>query len=487
MFDPLPRTLTAEGSLRPTASAPLAAAATRDHGVTSLALRALRKVRVEAGLSSSIEAVAGELLAELDAASVVVAVREQPNGRGFLWALRTDPKGRAFDLSPIEPADQGAYFFAAPDGWHARRLGSSRSVCELALTDEADEGTQSVRVVSDAAVALMRRLDAGAALLSLSFAFGAEWSCRLFVVDPARGRSRDQLRTARHLIDEVLPALRDVHAVHRLRARAAATERAHLARELHDVVVPALIGVEMRVDGIRRQLPNEAGTVETELAGVQDLLRHEVLNVRDLMRQIRPLQLASDELLEHLADHIEKFRLDTGIRARFFADVRQVSLPSRMCNEIARLIQEALTNVRKHSGARNVDVRLTAAGGRWTLMIEDDGKGLGGAYDDARGTVARWPAPAVIKECVRALAGDLTLHPVAGGGLKIEVRFSDAAALEPPTALREGVRSFRRVEPILSVYARNVLAMMRAGALTFRRLLTPGGFARLYSRPLVRR
>jgi signal transduction histidine kinase len=150
------------------------------------------------------------------------------------------------------------------------------------------------------------------------------------------------------------------------------------------------------------------------------------------MSRIRPLQLGPDELLEYLTDHVEKFRLDTGIKARFFADMRQESLPPRMCNQVARLVQEALSNVRKHSGARRVDVRLIAGGGRWSLVIEDDGHGVARSHDAGSDAVRQSPVPAVIKECTRSLDADLTFDSVAGGGVRIEIRFSSGGALAVP-------------------------------------------------------
>ncbi len=51
-------------------------------------------------------------------------------------------------------------------------------------------------------------------------------------------------------------------------------------------------------------------------------------------------------------------------------------MPQPVCRELARIVQEALVNVRKHSQARQVLVRLAANNGSWKMVIEDDGRGF---------------------------------------------------------------------------------------------------------------
>src|SRR5260221_10678381 len=101
-----------------------------------------------------------------------------------------------------------------------------------------------------------------------------------------------------------------------------------------------------------------------------------------------------------------------------------------MCTEVVRIVQEGLSSVRKHSGARHVSVRITEANARWRLTIEDDGRGL-----DAAATKL---SPMVIKECVRSLGGELKLQSAPGSGLRLEIVFTGRVDPEegrpvPPT------------------------------------------------------
>ena len=103
-------------------------------------------------------------------------------------------------------------------------------------------------------------------------------------------------------------------------------------------------------------------------------------------------------------------------------DVDEVNLPSLVCRELARIVQEALVNVRKHSGAKQVIVQLIEIGGKWELIVEDDGAGFPFAGKilqaemDSTGRV-----PAIIRERVRLIQGELTIESKPGRGARIEI------------------------------------------------------------------
>lgn len=206
--------------------------------------------------------------------------------------------------------------------------------------------------------------------------------------------------------------------------QAKAMERALVARELHDGAIQSLIGMEVQMDVLRRQAGLEAPAMAGELGRIQELLRQEVLNLRELMQQMKPLDLDPRQLPDFLAETVDRFRRDTGISASFVSGLREVTLPSRICLEIARIAQEALVNVRKHSGARNVIVRLSLENGSGKLVVDDDGRGFdfSGRFSQEDLDSAR-KGPVIIKERVRAIGGALTIESEPGRGARLEIRF----------------------------------------------------------------
>ena len=150
----------------------------------------------------------------------------------------------------------------------------------------------------------------------------------------------------------------------------------------------------MQVDVLRRQATSKPEQIPEELSRVQGLLREEVLKLRELMQQMKSLDVDSKRLLSPLSDTVERFQRETGIAARFVSDVGDLDMPQQVCRELTRIVQEGLVNVRKHSRAQQVLVRLSAPDGKWKMVIEDNGTGFpfqraviaGGTGYDGQGT-----------------------------------------------------------------------------------------------------
>jgi signal transduction histidine kinase len=178
----------------------------------------------------------------------------------------------------------------------------------------------------------------------------------------------------------------------------------------------------MQVDVLRRQAENNKESVSGELGRIQGLLREEVLKLRELMQQMKSLDVDSRKLLGFLGDAVERFQRETGISARFLSDVEELEMPPQVCREVARIVQEGLVNVRKHSGARQVLVRLGQDNGSLSVMIEDDGRGFPFAGRLSQGELEKMgKGPLIIKERVRLIAGELTIESNPGRGSRLEI------------------------------------------------------------------
>jgi signal transduction histidine kinase len=112
-------------------------------------------------------------------------------------------------------------------------------------------------------------------------------------------------------------------------------------------------------------------------------------------------------------------------------DGEEIVLPSPVCRELARIAQEALVNVRKHSGARQVTVQLLQEEGGWQLVVEDDGGGFPFSGRISQSELeASGKAPAIIRERVRLIQADLTIESKPGKGSRIEVFVPSARLVE---------------------------------------------------------
>jgi signal transduction histidine kinase len=246
----------------------------------------------------------------------------------------------------------------------------------------------------------------------------------VFIFEPSwRGETQEELRFLLDVLSQVGPAVYNVYLLHRLRRRAGAAERARFARELHDGAVQSLIAVEMQVDVLKRQAETRPEVVSGELGRIQGLLREEVLKLRELMQQMKSIDVDSRRFLRVVTDTVERFERETGISARFVTDIDKLEMPDKVCRELLRIVQEGLVNVRKHSRARHALVRLGSNATMWSLTMEDDGRGFNFAGRLSQEELDQMgKGPMIIKERVRLIAGALTVESNPGTGTRLEVK-----------------------------------------------------------------
>jgi signal transduction histidine kinase len=386
--------------------------------------RVLSSTRVEAGLTGTMQQTLAEVMSIYGACRVLSASQEAQSYRVFLAEVKRGAEG----IEPLHwreplPESERSYLFDSPaDAIYASR--SAKGFRTVLLNREGerirDAGTEFLD-----ALAQVEKFDA---MVSVALSFGTEWSGRVFLFDPEMmGEPEEELRFLQEFAHQVGPAIYNVYLMRRLRERAGAVERARFARELHDGAIQSLIAVEMQLDVLRRQSGTQVPAVNSELGRIQKLLREEVLKLRELMQAMKSFEVDADRLLGFISDTVERFRRETGIAAEFVSELERVDLAQKVCREMARIVQESLVNVRKHSGAHHVLVRLAQRAGNLQLTVEDDGKGFSfsGKLSDAE-LEKSGKGPAVIRERVRLLAGELAIESTPGHGSRLEVSIPPA-------------------------------------------------------------
>jgi signal transduction histidine kinase len=382
--------------------------------------RMLSKVRVDAGLTGTLQQMCSEIVSMYRAARLLVASQEIHSHRTFLGEVHNED-GTPSDFVWLDsgPREAKRYLEDFPgEVFYAVKEGERWSVTAL------DREGNAVPSPSTEPLDRLKERQFFQSVIAISFVFGGEWRGRIFVFDPSwKGETQEELRFLLDLLRQVGPAVYNVYLLHRLRRRAGAAERARFARELHDGAVQSLIAVEMQVDVLKRQAETTPEVVGGELGRIQGLLREEVLKLRELMQQMKSIDVDARRLLSLLNDAVERFERETGISARFVTDIVKLEMPDKICRELLRIVQEGLVNARKHSKARHMLVRLSSSASQWSLTLEDDGKGFpfsGRLTQDELDQMGK--GPMIIKERVRLIAGALTVESNPGVGTRLEVK-----------------------------------------------------------------
>jgi signal transduction histidine kinase len=206
----------------------------------------------------------------------------------------------------------------------------------------------------------------------------------------------------------------------------AEVERARFVDALHDGALQSMYAAAMHLEALRTQSASQVVTVAQKLRRIQDFLLEEAHKLRELMQQMKPLHVDAKNLRPHLMELVERFQSENGIAARFFCESPVAYIKPGVCEAVARIVQEGLANVRKHSSARHVVVQFDRRDGHQRLAIEDDGRGFpfSGRFSLAE-LEAEGKGPLVIRECVRLINGDLTIESLPGRGSRLEITIRD--------------------------------------------------------------
>ncbi len=387
--------------------------------------KVIMKARAEVGMRNTLESVFEEIFKLFRTRRAALAVLDHNSGRAFVWDVEQQEPEHKVSLSTREiHSQQGEQSLFETPGhvWYATRDRKDHDGAKYEIYALDEEG----RRLFDEAWSPPRELVGDKEVrrfLGVRSIYADEWSSVLLLFAPhVQPNSESAVRFLRAVSLQVSPAIYSAFLTSRLRSRAGAIERARVARELHDGVIQSLIGLEMEVDVLRRQPDASQATIVDRLVHIQRILRQEVLNLRELMQQMKPVDIRPAQLLDFLVTMVDKFQRDTGISSRFVTTMTEVSLPPRVCNQLARIVQEALVNARKHSRAQRVLVQLGQQDGRLKLVIDDDGRGF-----DFTGRLnlneldAIRKGPLVIKERVRNMNGELVIESMPGKGSRVEI------------------------------------------------------------------
>jgi signal transduction histidine kinase len=189
------------------------------------------------------------------------------------------------------------------------------------------------------------------------------------------------------------------------------------SRELHDEFGQIFTAVGTLLGRVKRNLPPDSPMV-TDLEEVRGIAQQTLEKIRVQSRLLHPVILDDFGLEKALEWFVEQFGRQHGIDARFESRGPIGVVPPEATIHIYRIVQEALTNVSRHSGAKDARVRLAQRDGRIELEIEDHGRGLPQGSDK----VDRGIGLVSMRERAELMRGTFSLRPAPGGGLVVSVR-----------------------------------------------------------------
>lgn len=177
------------------------------------------------------------------------------------------------------------------------------------------------------------------------------------------------------LATHLATAIEGLRAVALDREAAISGERAFLARELHDSIAQALSFLKIQVQLLRTAVrKNDVQKAERALDELDDGLRESIADVRELLVHFRT-RAQGDAIETAIQETLQKFQHQTGLKIGSKVTGDGMPLPPDVQVQVLHIVQEALSNVRKHAGATGVQVNVHK-GPAWRISVQDDGRGF---------------------------------------------------------------------------------------------------------------
>jgi signal transduction histidine kinase len=198
-----------------------------------------------------------------------------------------------------------------------------------------------------------------------------------------------------------------------------AEERVRIAREIHDGMAQILAYVNTKAQAVKAYLdkdkPEEASAQLEQLASAA---REVYTDAREGIMALRTRVGPDQPLGEALQDYIERWELQSGIASSLEIE-GEIQVSATVELQLLRILQEALSNARKHSGATQVEVRIHQERDRLIASVEDDGTG----FDPSNRPREAFPrfGLAIMRERAESIGGSLGLETSPGGGTRVKI------------------------------------------------------------------
>ncbi|MFM6985517.1 MAG: histidine kinase [Hydrogenophaga sp.] len=241
--------------------------------------------------------------------------------------------------------------------------------------------------------------------------------------------SDDESELLDALASHLASALEGLRAAALEREAAVGEERALLARELHDSIAQSLAFLKIQA-GLLRNAVNrqQADQVQSTLDELDAGLKESINDVRELLVHFRT-RTNTGEIDTALQETLQKFQHQTGLPTRLQIDGEGLPLPADVQVQVLHVVQEALSNVRKHAGASHVSLDVHK-GAQWRLVVGDNGSG----FDTGQRHGQTHVGTKIMRERAERIGATVTIESVPGRGTRVTLILPPNPVIASPPA-----------------------------------------------------
>lgn len=249
--------------------------------------------------------------------------------------------------------------------------------------------------------------------------------------------SQEDEETLVRFATKVTIAIDNAHLHEQTRVLAMAEERLRIAREMHDGLAQVLAYVNTKAQVVKEYLrQNKTESAAGQLEQLAAAAREVYTDTREGIAALRTKVGPDRSLPQAVEDFVSRWQDQSGIQGELRAD-GELRLTPIAELQLLRIIQESLSNVRKHSGASTARVDLRQGNEHIEVLVEDDGRGFDLA-SRSRGGLPRFGL-AIMRERAESIAASFEIDsaPQQGTRVRVRVPVRNEPTLKPTDSVKE--------------------------------------------------
>jgi signal transduction histidine kinase len=199
---------------------------------------------------------------------------------------------------------------------------------------------------------------------------------RLYLTSKRRRFTYSDIDFLRQVVEQVVPMIDNVRLVDRFASEASEYERQRISRDIHDSAIQPYIGLKLGLDALRKQVPDN----DPISAGLAELAEKTNSVIHDLRMYVGGLKdRSSTDSVSALVSSVQRHATKFGEFYDIKVDVRaapQININDRLAAEVFQIVQEGLSNIKRHTTSSTAIITMTSYNGDMVLDIENESSSL---------------------------------------------------------------------------------------------------------------
>jgi PAS domain S-box-containing protein len=217
----------------------------------------------------------------------------------------------------------------------------------------------------------------------------------------------EELRKSKELLEKLNQHLLEVRE----------NERNQIALNLHDDLGQKLTAINLDIAWLKRRMGVQSQPVREKFEDMSMMIKDTIESIKETSAFLRPAILFDLGLVPAINSQLSKFEKQTGIKCHLYCSPDEIVFDNQLSLILYRILQESLTNIARHSGAKTVEVNLRNLNNKGEMLITDDGIGI----ETGKVNSLKSMGIAGIKERVKSVLGKMTIIGEKGKGTRIKI------------------------------------------------------------------